>query len=898
MATCPSCSTEVSASNAFCHACGARVAVSPVVGSESALTRTNMSGADLRPADRGPFPARDSEHRGRFLPGTIVANRYRVVALLGRGGMGEVYRADDLKLDQPVALKFLPRSLVRDGARLERIHNEVRVARQISHPNVCRVHDIGEMSGEHFLSMEYVDGEDLASLLRRIGRMPVHKGIEIARQLCAGLAVAHGNSVLHRDLKPANVMIDGRGRVKITDFGLAVISDRLGANELAGTPAYMAPEQVRGAPASVKTDIYALGLVLYEMFTGNRAFKEATFASRARESRNDTPPMPSAVLPEIDPAVERVVVHCMDWDPARRPASALAVAAALPGGDPLAAALAAGETPSPEMVAAAGGVGSLRPAVAWGGFAVIVAGFMSLTIASDKVSAYRLLAGSKSPELLTERARSILASFGYGSEALDTAVGFDLRDEYLQHLEKQGQVGVRERLEFWYRESPHYLVPWRLRWWASLDDPPATLVGMKTVVLDPQGRLLEFRAVPQQIDTSQENSRETDWSAMYVAAQLAPQCLKAARSTWNPPIYADAKAAWEGVFPAQPDIPIRIESAAYRGRVVYFTVIDPWTRSTSSVQSGSVTNINTTRSASVATSAVLMVLMTAAVLVARRNVRLGRGDPKGASRLALYVLLLGALSFVMGASHVSGTVEEFGLFLSALASYLLYAAVFWLLYLALEPHVRRQWPERMIAWTRLLSGRIRDPLIGRDILVGGAFAVGVYGLVILAPAGLPASAAAIVFDDRSLLTLRTCVGLLSRVQIAAIGQGLMLMFLLVLFTFVLRKRSLAIAGLWLTLAFVNGLGVTDWHNAAYILGALLGPTIVTLVLVRFGVLALMSTFTFFSLIQWYPVTGDLSAWYSFATMFAMFACLALAGASLYTTLGGKPFAGWKVIEEP
>jgi serine/threonine-protein kinase len=871
----------------------------PVVGSESDLTRTNQSGADLRPADHGPFPARDSGRHGRFLPGTIIADRYRIVALLGRGGMGEVYRADDLKLDQPVALKFLPRNLARDGARLARFHNEVRVARQISHPNVCRVHDIGEVSGEHFLSMEYVDGEDLASLLRRIGRMPVDKGIEIARQLCAGLAVAHGNSVLHRDLKPANVMIDGRGRVKIADFGLAVVSDRLGANELAGTPAYMAPEQVRGAPASVKTDIYALGLVLYEMFTGNRAFKEATFASRASESRNSTPPMPAAVLPEIDPAVERVVVRCMDWDPARRPASALAVAAALPGGDPLAAALAAGETPSPEMVAAAGGVGSLRLAVAWGCFAVIVAGLVSLTIAGDRVSAYRLLAGSKSPELLTERARSVLASFGYGSQPLDTAVGFDLRDEYLLHLEKQGQVGVKERLAFWYRESPQYLVPWRLRWWASLDDPPATLVGMKTVVLDPQGRLLEFRAVPQQIDTSQENSREMDWSAMFAAAELLPQSLTAARSTWNPPVYADAKAAWEGVFPAQPDIPIRVESAAYRGRVVYFAVMDPWTRSTSSVQSGSVTNaIATTRSASVATSVVLMVLMAAAALVARRNVRLGRGDQKGASRLALYVLLLGALSFVMGASHVSGTVEEFGLFLGALSSHLLYAAVFWLLYLALEPHVRRQWPERMIAWTRLLSGRIRDPLIGRDILVGGAFAVGSYGLVVLAPAGLPASAAAIVFDDRSLLAVRTCVGLLSRVQITAIGQGLTLMFLLVLLTFVLRKRSLAIAGLWLTLALVNGLSVTNWHDPAYVLAWLSGPTIATLVLVRFGVLALISAGTFLSLMQWYPVTADLSAWYSFATMFAMSACLALAGAGLYTTLGGKPFAGWKVIEEP
>ena len=162
---------------------------------------------------------------GRFAPGDLVAERYRIVGLLGRGGMGEVYRADDLRLGQPVALKFLPATLARDPMQLARFHAEVRLARQVSHPNVCRVYDIGEADGRHFLSMEYVDGEDLASLLRRIGRLPQDKAVEIARQLCAGLAAAHERGVLHRDLKPANVMLDGRGQVRITDFGLAALAD-------------------------------------------------------------------------------------------------------------------------------------------------------------------------------------------------------------------------------------------------------------------------------------------------------------------------------------------------------------------------------------------------------------------------------------------------------------------------------------------------------------------------------------------------------------------------------------------------------------------------------------------------------------------------------------------------
>src|SRR6187397_1508959 len=144
---------------------------------------------------------------GRFAPGAIIGGRYRLVSLLGRGGMGEVYRADDLTLDQPVALKFLPGPVTAGDARLAQFHNELRVARQVSHKNVCRLYDLGEADGRRFLTMEYVDGEDLGSLLRRIGRFPQERALAIARQLCAGVAAAHDRGVIHRDLKPHNVMI-------------------------------------------------------------------------------------------------------------------------------------------------------------------------------------------------------------------------------------------------------------------------------------------------------------------------------------------------------------------------------------------------------------------------------------------------------------------------------------------------------------------------------------------------------------------------------------------------------------------------------------------------------------------------------------------------------------------
>jgi hypothetical protein len=196
---------------------------------------------------------------------------------------------------------------------------------------VCRVHDIGEADGQPFLSMEFVDGENLASLLRRIGRLPPDKGREIARQLCFGLAAAHDKGVLHCDLKPANVMLDGQGQVRITDFGLARLTDQLGGQGNAGTPAYMAPEQLAGNAATERSDIYALGLLLYEIFTGKRA----------RSQGQSVPRPPSIYVSDLDEATEEVILRCLKHDPRNRWSSALAVAAALTSSE----SLLAGKTP-------------------------------------------------------------------------------------------------------------------------------------------------------------------------------------------------------------------------------------------------------------------------------------------------------------------------------------------------------------------------------------------------------------------------------------------------------------------------------------------------------------------------------------------------------------------------
>jgi predicted Ser/Thr protein kinase len=303
-ASCPACRTLVTPGQRFCSSCGAPLIV-PAEASTLSLQPPRAAASSKRP---------------RFPPGTILAQRYRIVSLLGSGGIGEVYRADDLLLGQTVALKFLPSWATSDEAALSRFRSEVRIARQLSHPNVCRVYDIGEAEGLTYLTMEYVDGEDLASLLRRIGKLSHDKALEVARKLCAGLAAAHEKGIVHRDLKPANIMLDGQGKVRITDFGLAAVADQV-TDIGSGTPAYMAPEQRAGKEVTPRSDIYALGIVLHELFTGKRP---------SRDNKST----------ELDPIVEhatRYAVICRSgaaWRrPARRCSSGRRDALARPGGE-------------------------------------------------------------------------------------------------------------------------------------------------------------------------------------------------------------------------------------------------------------------------------------------------------------------------------------------------------------------------------------------------------------------------------------------------------------------------------------------------------------------------------------------------------------------------------------
>jgi serine/threonine-protein kinase len=251
------------------------------------------------------------------------------------------------------------------------------------------VYDVGEKAGLSYLSMEYVDGEDLSSLLRRIGRLPVDKALKIAQQICAGLAAAHAKRILHLDLKPSNVMIDGHGFARITDFGLATAAFDAISTELAGTPAYMAPEQLTGQRATTATDNFSLGLVLYEMFGGRQLFPASSISERRSMPSQLDPPPPSTYARDLDVAIDVAVLNCLMTDPAERPPSAVAAAAALFGGDVLKASLAAGHIPSPELVATYDARGTLRPVASWLLFVCTIGGMLLAAVNSGALMLFR-----------------------------------------------------------------------------------------------------------------------------------------------------------------------------------------------------------------------------------------------------------------------------------------------------------------------------------------------------------------------------------------------------------------------------------------------------------------------------------------------------------------------------
>lgn len=861
------------------------------------------------PVSPNPLTSSDPIGGGRFTPGQVLADRYRIVALAGRGGMGEVFRAEDLTLAQTVAMKFLPEPLSQDPAALARFHAEVRNARQVSHPNVCRVFDIGETDGALFLTMEYVDGEDLASVVRRIGRLSPDKATEIARQICAGLAAAHERGVIHRDLKPANVMLDGDGKIRITDFGLAALAASFkeeGAR--AGTPAYMAPEQLAGKEVTTRSDIYSLGLVLYEILTGKRAFQASTFPELVRLRESGTITNPSTLVRDLDPLIERVILRCLETDPDKRPASALQVAAALPGGDPLAAALAAGETPSPEMVAAAGSSEGIKPQLGLALVATVLVGLVAQMFLADRYRIQNVTPLDKPPDALLARSEEIIQQLGFTEPSADSTYGLLTDFDYLNYIQQHDKSAARwQRLSsdrpptivFWYRQSPREIQSTDFfnsvgAGAVTLWDPTSDITGMISEALDSRGRLLFFKRIPPEHDPPSGPSAPPDWSALFSAAGLDPSAFTAAAPEWADLLYSDTRAAWTREISTPIHVTERVEAAAYRGKPVYFRVVYPWTdpwRDRLHPTSGH------QKLASIVGIVVFAALLLGSILIVRRNVRQKRGDEAGSWRLGNFLFFVFLGMWALEAHHLA-SLGEFRNVVLALAWAFLISTFARMLYFGLEPFVRRRDPHALIGWARLISGKIRDPLVGRDVLIGIAYgvALGAFESIdnILLPllGGLPPQPGTPSME--SMIGVGPTLGSIFDYTWVYVLFSLGIFFLLFLLRLVLRKDWIAALVIVFLGAVINTGGDYFWET---FLAAAMVWLSIYLVLRRFGLLALVVGLVVQNMLLTFPLTTHLSRWYAPGGITGMLTIVAIALFALHSALAGQPLFTTKALED-
>lgn len=832
----------------------------------------------------------------RFSPGFILGGRYRIVSLLGRGGMGEVYRADDLKLGQAVALKFLPETLRFDDVERARLYREARAGREVTHPNVCRLFDVVETDHHIFLSMELVDGEDLASLLPRIGRLSPDKALAVARDICAGVAAAHEKGVIHADLKPGNIMIDGRGRARISDFGLASLThDESERGVIAGTPRYMAPEQFAGVPASVQSDVYALGLVLAEVFTGEPVLTALSIDEVKQQHATAQDISIRSVVPGLDPRIEDAIRACLRRDPAARPLSADEVLKRLPPRDPLAAAVAAGETPSPVMVMDAGQSGELSRRTAYSAFLVALAGVVAVMAAAGRSMLYeRQLV--QPPEVLETRARGILGRVAPGLRIGDTAAWISVdgqSGEFVIEGMSTEPLPAREgRLLYHFRSGADALVAKNVEFRVLDNDPPFDRSGMARVVLDQGGRLMELAVVPPQLEEGEPSP--PDWMVLVRETGILPTRLKAAEPQWTAPFDTDVKVAWTATDARGQAV--RIEAAAYHGRPVWLSVITP------SMQPQRMAHRKSSlpnRIAMVINVFFLIAIPIAVIILAMRNVRRGHGDLRGATKLALFVGFTSYLTSWLRADHSTSWFDEW-MSMSLMAVHAsFWGAALWGAYVAVEPLVRKRWPRMMIGWTRLLAGRWRDPMIGQEALAGACAALAIllaWHASVILPEWLGQNVVPQFVAVSPLGSVRQVAYYVSRAFgeacLRAVGAAALLLVLHV----VARQRILA-ATLTIVVLTLTFLGDTTAPGAYRLTYALFAAVIVLYVMTRFGALSLAVTAFLIIVMRTLPVTPYLTKWYFGRGFIAVGAVLAVAIFGLIVAVGKKGILPSEWLEE-
>jgi serine/threonine-protein kinase len=599
---------------------------------------------------------------------------------------------------------------------------------------------------------------------------------------------------------------------------------------------------------------------------------------------------------DLDPVVERVILRCLEKEPSARPATVLSVAAALPGGDPLAAALAAGETPSPQLVAASGETAGLRPRIAVLCMAAVLVGLGLAVYLTIRYSALEKIKLEQPPEVLAQKGREIIGRLGYEGRPLDSAYGFYNNDDFVEYVEKNDKprpqwneiLAARPSLlQYWYRQSPQYMIANEFHdlllnpGIVSREDPPPVLSGMINLELDPQGRLLYFQAIPPQREEAGGKPTPPDWSLLFASADLDQSRFQPVQPGWNSLAAGDTRAAWAGVWPGT-NRALRVEAASWRGKPVFFSLIGEWTKpQRMKAQEKSTGN----KISQIIGILLLISMLVGAAFLARRNYRQGRGDRDGAFHLARIMFGLEILLWLCR-GHLAPSFDTFGLFILAISGGLFVAGMTWLLYLALEPWVRRRWPQTLISWSRLLSGQVNDPLVGRDLLFGvllGAVWILVFQIryVVMIHMG----AAPFLFADDYLLGGRQALGIwLFQIPTSILG-ALQFFFLLLGLKVLLRKDWLAAVGFVTFFTVLRTLGGS--YAKVEVPAHVIVYAIAVLIVYRFGLVSLAVAIFTIDMLANVPFTADFSAWYASTSILALLSVVAIGSWGFYHSLGSE-----------
>jgi serine/threonine-protein kinase len=647
---------------------------------------------------------------------------------------------------------------------------------------------------------------------------------------------------------------------------------------------------------TVRSDIYSLGLVLYELYTGRRAFEGKSLAEYTRKHRDERPIEPSALVVGLDPAVERAILSCLEKEPRRRPSSPHVVAAMLTGRDPLEAALAAGETPSPEIVAAAGEAHGLSPALAWGLLGLTLVGLALVPLTGSTFRLLEMVPAGKPPAALEDRARDFIRRVAPEASAVDDTWGLGAEWSYTGYVAAKDPSlgrwadladGNPPVLQFWYRQSPRPLVSMQPSGKVYWMKPGLEVSGMAGANYDMEGRLLRFYSVPPQLEPELASpAAAPDWTTLFSEARLDPASFRSVAPRWTPAFFVDTRAAWEGSWPGRPDINVRIEAAAHRGRPAWFEIVWPWTRP-ERMETQSWPTAKLLHRALFLT--VVVLLLGAAAFMARRNLVLGRGDRRGAFRVSLLLCGVGIVSWALSAHNVADWNAQIGLVTRGAGSVVLEAGFVWLVYLAVEPYARRLRPWTLVSWTRFLGGGLSDPVVGRDVLVGVAWAVLVFflGLLrfVLPPLfGQPPPEPSYGYLD-ALLGAGPLLGATLGSASESILYALGVLLLYVLLRSVLRRDALAglALGVILLLPSVLGAGGTAWFTLPVLV---VWMTTWLLLLLRFGLLAASVGPFVYEMLYVFPITSDLSSWKAGPTLLILPLLALLAVAAFRNAVGG------------